>query len=366
MSLYIHIPFCSKKCFYCSFAIFIGNEQHIDLYLRCLKKEIRQYKKKKVKSVYIGGGTPTFLNGRQLEKLFNIIKEKFYFKDTAEITIEANPEDLTLDKLKLIKQLGINRFSLGVQTFSDKYLKMLGRNHNVECSVKAYENIRRAGFENINLDLIYGFDGQTLKELESDVKDICRLGSEHLSLYTLGIEKNSNFFTKKIQVPDNQSAAKQYLLVKKIVKQYGFRQYEVSNFAKSKKKSTHNLNYWQGGDYIGLGMGAHSHIKARRFWNTDKFFEYTRMMEDQGFSMLGEERLKNKERLIEALLFGLRMNKGVNVERLEKKYSCRIDCDRQKKIDYFISRELLVKKGDVLKVTQSGQLLLDELSSRLI
>jgi len=196
-SLYIHIPFCEQKCFYCSFVVSIGQEQRMDTYLDCIALEAHRYKGEQVKTIYIGGGTPTLMSEKQIQKLNNIIQENFILSQAMEWTIEANPERLNSSKLKLLKTSGINRVSLGVQTMNNKYLKYLGRNHNAQAAVNSYKRIRKAGFENINIDLMFSFPKQTMRELKEDVKTITQLGSDHVSLYLLTIEHPSRFFCQK-------------------------------------------------------------------------------------------------------------------------------------------------------------------------
>lgn len=365
-SLYIHIPFCDKKCFYCSFVIAVGQRHRVSQYLEALAKEASLYKGTKVDSVYIGGGTPTFLDEKALSNLFAMIRNNFEFDWAQECTIEANPEGLDVAKLKLLKNLGVNRVSLGVQSLNDQYLKYLGRNHDAKKASMAFETIRRAGFDNVSVDLMYGFPNQTLPELESDVRQLAEWQSEHLSLYTLTIEEHSRFFVKDIQTPSGAMAVKHYELVTKILAENSFLQYEISNFAKKDKESRHNLNYWQGGDYIGLGVGAHSHLNGKRFWNVSRFMDYLKKMEANQLPIEGSEELSPEKRLMETFLFGLRMNQGINVDGLEDRFQYTIDFERRQKIEDFIKENYLRREGNHLQVTPQGRLVLDELSARLI
>lgn len=231
-SLYIHIPFCERKCFYCSFVVSIGQQERMDVYCDSLIKEAQTYKGSAFKTVYIGGGTPTFLSGVQLERLFLNLRKNFNISENTEWTIEANPEGIPTDKLKLLKNLGVNRISLGVQSLSDRYLKYLGRNHSKETAVRAYNNIREAGFDNVNVDLMFGFRNQSMEELKNDVNALTSLKSEHVSLYALTIEKDSRFYTQKVQLQGDEFQSNQYTLITRLLKEAGFKQYEVSNFAR--------------------------------------------------------------------------------------------------------------------------------------
>jgi len=365
-SLYIHIPFCERKCFYCSFVVSIGQNHRVDLYLDCLEHEARFYKGESIDTIYIGGGTPTLMAENQLKRLFHIIREYFLFPIDIEWTIEANPEGLNNSKLLLMKKEGINRISLGVQSFNNKYLKYLGRNHDSALAIKTFTEIKKAGFDNINVDLMFSFPNQTIAELKKDVEALKELECDHLSLYTLTIEKNSKFYAQKIQLADNQNQAKQYMFVCDALKQNGFEQYEVSNFAKPAKISKHNVNYWDGGHYIGLGVGAHSHIGARRFWNISRTMEYISRMQKGHSVQEGYEELSQSDKMKEVLLFGLRMNRGINKNQMEERFGCFLDDEQQKKIDQFVQEGFLIREKECYRTSCKGRLVLDELCAQLI
>ncbi|MEI7998440.1 MAG: radical SAM family heme chaperone HemW [Candidatus Omnitrophota bacterium] len=353
-SLYIHIPFCSHKCLFCSFPIVVAQTNRADDYLDRLEQQAKQHKENLLDTVYVGGGTPSILSQDQLKRLMNIIKNNFYLTDNCEITMEANPEGIDKAKAIVIKDLGFNRISLGVQSLDDRYLKFLGRRHNAMQAKVAYSVLREAGFNNINLDLMYAFPSQTNQELEKDVRSIASLGSEHLSLYTLTIEPKSRFYTQTLKLDDNDKLANDYQNVISILKEYYFEQYEVSNFAKEGYQSVHNRNYWLGGAYIGLGMGAHGFEGGRRYWNKEKFQEYLM----KGDAIEGYEDLDSKTLAIEKVLFGLRMNEGVDVAL--------IPSDKRGAVDDLLRSGFLIEENSRLKVTAKGQLVLDELSVRLV
>ena len=365
-TLYIHIPFCKKKCFYCSFVVSVGQERRIDPYLDGLEKEAQQYCGEKIQSVYIGGGTPTFMGCDELKKLFDIIHKYFCVISGAEWTIESNPEGLHYSKLKLLKEEGVNRISLGVQSLDDKYLKYLGRNHDSSMTIAAFDRIKEIGFDSINMDLMFAFPGQTMSELRKDVEALMPLGSDHLSLYTLTVEEHSRFYARNIQLEDDQYQATQYLLVCDILKREGFEQYEVSNFAKPLKISQHNLNYWQGGQYIGLGVGAHSYIDGERFWNTSRLNDYMSSMRKGASAKEGSEVLTSFDQMKEVVLFGLRMNRGISVERIKERFGCFLNDEQKEKIDCFIGNGFLVQENGYLKASSKGLLVLDELCAQLV
>lgn len=366
VSLYIHIPFCHNRCSFCSFVVAIGKQNHIDAYLEALAKEARKYKGVSLETIYIGGGTPSFLDTAQLKRLVEIVKNNFHFKTNAEFTIEANPENIDLQKARLLYDMGVNRISLGVQSLNDKYLKFLGRPHDSQGALKSYQCLRKAGFSNISLDLMFSFPHQTTAEIEKDVEGLTSLGSEHLSLYTLTIEEGSKFHKLNVELENDHLRSQQYVRVTELLEEKGFLQYEISNFAKPQKESRHNCVYWQGGEYIGLGIGAHSHLEGRRFWNTPNLTQYIAKITEGVSPVLDSEQLDLPARFMETFLFGLRMNCGVHVSGLEERFSYALPLEKRKLIDEFISDGFLTRRNNILQTTLKGRLVLDEISARLI
>jgi len=357
-SLYVHIPFCSRKCLFCSFVIAVGQEHRREDYVNALVKEIKSNNGKNLQTIYFGGGTPSMLDENHFDQLMHEIRKNFSYEDDIEITIEANPESINFEKAKFLKSLGINRVSLGLQSMNDRFLKFLGRNHDVAMAQEAYESLRSAGFENINLDLMYAFPGQTTQELEEDVRSICSMGSQHLSLYSLTIEPNSRFFASQVKLDQDEKLAEHYLLIAHLSEEYGFKQYEVSNFSKSGFESAHNKNYWLGGPYLGLGLGAHGFDGKRRSWNVPRLQDYLERINQEKSVVEDFEDLSHEQLAMEKVLFGLRMNEGIACEL--------IPATRHQKIDEFVAQGFLCKDQGMLKVTNQGRLVLDELSSRLI
>lgn len=365
-SLYIHIPFCQKKCLYCSFVVSIGQEKRVDDYINALEKEMYQHDAANLKTIYIGGGTPTYLNCDQLQRTFDVIKQKFVFDKDIEITIESNPEGLDLKKLKLLKTLGVNRISLGIQSLNDERLKLLGRVHDKQKALDAFNALREAGFNNINVDMMFAFPNQTQQDLESDLKEMICLGSEHVSIYALTIEKNSQFFAKKVRLDEESTQADQYVFVRDFLEQHGFAQYEVSNFAKQGFESLHNINYWTGGNYLGIGVGAHAHMDGRRSWNVSKLMEYLKCLDGDGSPQEGFEDLSKDEQFIESILFGLRMNRGIVISEYEKCYGCKLSEGRAKVVEQLVQENFLQYNDGFLQTTRQGQLVLDTISAQLI
>ncbi|MBF0485837.1 MAG: radical SAM family heme chaperone HemW [Candidatus Omnitrophica bacterium] len=364
-SLYIHIPFCEKKCPFCSFAVAASQMNRCDEYIGALEKEALSFKGTPVMSVYVGGGTPSCLSLAQMERLWAVIAGNFCFSSDCEKTFEANPESMDPEKARLLKSLGINRVSLGLQSMNDERLKYLGRGHNVFKAKEAFKTLRSAGFKNLNVDLMYGFPGQTPEELDADFRKITALGSEHLSIYNLTIEKKSLFYVQKKSV-DNETQGRLYELILRRAHQESFFQYEVSNFSRQGFESRHNLNYWQGGEYIGLGVAAHSHLEGRRRWNVDTLPLYLAAMRDTKSAMAGSEELLPGDKFMETFLFGLRMNSGVDLYALERRMKVKFPEGKSDELGSLIEAGFLEEDGPVVRVTDKGRLVLDEISARLI
>ena len=365
-SLYIHIPFCHKKCFYCSFVVSIKQEHRIEQYLDCLEAEARHYKAEKIKTIYIGGGTPTLLNEKQLDRLFKIIYKNFSLLENLEFTCEMNPEGIDKNKLQVLKNAGINRLSLGIQSFNNQYLKYLGRNHSASLAMKTFQQIRKSGFTNVNVDLMFSFPNQSMDDLKRDVEKVLELKSEHISLYALMIEENSRFYVKNIELQRGDIQAQQYQFVCDRLAESGLTQYEVSNFSLAGKTSEHNINYWQSGRYIGLGVGAHSYIGGRRWWNTSKLISYISSLQSGCLPQEGFENISVQGEFKEFVLFGLRMNRGVNIREIEAKLGVSFSLEQSQKIEALVREGFLVWRDEFLRTTSKGRLVLDEICSQII
>ena len=365
-ALYIHIPFCKSKCFYCSFVSFEKKEELIPSYLEALKKEAQRHKGVFLKTLYIGGGTPTVLSTDELKSLFSIIHSNFKIADGSEVTLEANPATFDFKKAEVLRDLGITRISLGVQSLNDKYLKWLGRPHTAKEAISSFDLLRRVGFGNINCDLIYGLPGQTEKEIKEDIEQLVSWGSEHISLYSLSIAEGSCLAARNIQPVSAQHQATQYQFVVELLKDKGFLHYEVSNFAKSGYFCRHNINYWRGGAYIGLGAGAHAHLDGSRSWNVADIGSYITMIQKTGSAKKGEERLSRFKRFMETFLIGLRLSEGIDFLELESRFGVKLAQEKKDVLKGFIQHGLLTEEGRCLKATLQGMMVLDEICSRLI
>ena len=363
-SIYVHVPFCARKCPYCSFAVVVGQEHRTEEYLDAVEREAVRYAGTQVMSVYVGGGTPSVLPDAGLARLAMII-DRYFSVGNTERTIELNPESMTPAKASLLHALDFSRVSLGIQSVGPKYLSYLGRTHDPAQGCDVFKMLRDAGFDNINVDLMFGFPGQTMPELDADIDAVLALGSEHISIYALTVEPRSIFAVRREKISDDAQAAF-YRRVCERLNAAGVRQYEVSNFARDGFASIHNLNYWQGGDYIGLGMGAHSHLEGERFWNTDTFPKYLDMMRHGDTAVVDREKLAPAEKMVEALLFGLRMNAGVDLDELQRRFGCGLAPEKIEELENLIAAGFIVEEGARICATDKGRIVLDEISARLI
>lgn len=364
--LYIHIPFCKSKCPYCSFVSFKERDEDLDPYLVALQKEALYFKGQEVSSIYIGGGTPTILDKKRLEFLFSIINVNFPLSPGAEVTIEANPATFDLGKAECLRDYGVTRVSLGVQSFNNKFLGFLKRPYDRTQVLEAVDILKQANFKNINLDLMYGLPGQDAKEIEEDVRTLLSLSCSHASLYTLSIEAGSEFYKNNLRLLSSDLQASYYELVRKMLLEAGFSHYEISNFALNNFECRHNLNYWKGGTYLGLGVAAHSYIDGRRFWNTERLDVYVNLLH-QGFSAkAGEEHLDLLGQLMESFLIGLRLTEGVDLKKLEAMHQVKLPEEKERQIFEFIRGGFLENENSLFRTTAKGMMVLDELCGRLI
>lgn len=308
-SAYIHIPFCNSLCHYCDFCKIKYDEKKVDEYLDVLEKEIKKnYKGEVLKTIYIGGGTPSSLSLNQLEKLFEIID--LFERKNAEITFEINCESIDLKKLKFLKKK-VNRLSFGVQTFDDELLRYLGRNHSSEMAIEKIKEAFLIGFDNISVDLIYGIKNQTTQGLKKDLDIIKDLRIPHVSTYSLMLKKGTNFFESENYIEEDLEF-EMYNLVCSELSEYSH--YEISNFGKKNYFSKHNLVYWNNEQYYGFGMGASGYVGDVRYKNSENFIDYVNGLRD-------EEVLSLNEVIQNEFILGLRKTEGISLEKFEKKFN---------------------------------------------
>lgn len=357
LGLYIHIPFCERKCNYCDFYSAFYNKDTLSVYLSALKGEISKWGgniNRPIDTVYIGGGTPSLL-GEEIISLLHSIKENFTILPDAEITVEANPSS-SGDFLSFVKTAGVNRLSIGVQSGCDKTLKTLGRTHTVNDARKTVANARELGFENISVDLMIALPDSNIDTLQKDIDFILSLEPEHISSYILKVEPNTVFAKKYdgLNLPDDDDTAEQYLYMCKAFQKNGYNHYEISNFAKGDKLSLHNLKYWVGKDYLGLGPAAHSCLDGKRFYyprDLQGFIKNPQTVPD------GESGDKS-----EKLMLGLRLSRGVDLHQIYGE----IPEDIKKKIDLLEQAGYIKANLPYISLTDSGMLISNSIITELL
>lgn len=351
--LYIHIPFCVKKCDYCDFVSFSGCEGHFEKYIDALIRELDKYRGEKVDSIFVGGGTPSVLPPRLIERLCRAVSERFDIADNAEWTIEANPE--TLDKQKTEAMLcgGINRISIGVQSFDDTELSAVSRIHNAKRAEKAVYEAYESGFKNINIDLMVSLPNQIVQSFKNTLEKAVSLPVTHISVYSLIIEEGTPIANKyrsgEYKMPDEDLDRNLYAYTGDYLKQYGFNQYEISNYAKNGFESKHNLKYWDCKEYIGAGVSAHSYTDGVRFYNTSNLNEYL-----DGITRVGEERLSDKDMQSEFMILGLRKTDGINEKDFFNRFNLDINSVYGDVIDKYEKLGLLKRDRGILRFTAKG------------
>ena len=368
-SAYVHIPFCTQICYYCDFSkVFIKN-QPVDSYLEHLLEEFRSYDIQKLRTLYIGGGTPTALSAPQLEVLLDGLTKNLDLSVLEELTIEANPGDLDADKIAVLKQSPVNRVSLGVQTFDDKMLKKIGRSH-LEKDI--YENIDRlklAGFDNISIDLIYALPGQTMAQVKDNVAKAISLDIPHMSLYSLILENHTVFMNRmrrgKLPLPKEELEAEMFEYIIAELERAGFEHYEISNFSKLGFESRHNLMYWDNAEYYGIGAGASGYVNGVRYKNHGPIRHYLNAVE-AGNARITEEHLKQREQMEEEMFLGLRKKSGVSMARFEEKFGRSFDGLYGEIIRDLVQQGLIQVDGDRVRMTKRGLFLGDTVAERFI
>ena len=358
ISLYIHIPFCVRKCLYCDFPSFSGMESIFDDYVRMLCREIDEtysdYRGMEVKSIFVGGGTPSVLPPALLGRISDKIFSRFDVDSKAEITIETNPGTKKKKKLAEMKSMYFNRLSMGLQAWQDRLLKKLGRIHTADEFETNFLQARDAGFKNINVDLMFALPAQSLDDWQETLEKVIKLRPEHISAYSLIIEEGTPFFDMfdrgEIKETDEVTDRKMYYLAKEMLSDKGYKQYEISNFAKEGFECYHNKVYWRTEEYQGFGLGAHSYADGVRFHNTYDMKEYLR---GEGLR-LDKEFLSLQEKQEEFMFMGLRMNEGVSEAEFLRRFGESMDSVYGDEIKELISEELLVKKDGRLSLTDRG------------
>lgn len=356
LGIYIHIPFCKQKCFYCDFCSFANKNEMQGKYVETVINEIKNITHKEkytVTTIYLGGGTPSILNPNYIKNILQEIKSSFEILDDAEITIEINPGTVNEEKLKRYKEYGINRLSIGLQSANDKILKNIGRIHDYKQFEETFFYARKCGFKNINVDLMIGLPTQAIEDVKQTLEKIIQKNPEHISVYSLIIEEGTIIEKlineNKLQLPDEETERIMYWTVVNELKENGYNQYEISNFSKKTYESKHNTNCWKQNQYIGLGTSAHSYLNKKRYSNTNNIEEYIKNIQENNISknITIHEEQTEESTMNEYMLLGLRMIQGININEFKQKF----------KIDPTIKyKEILEKlqKENLIQITETS------------
>lgn len=360
LGIYIHIPFCKSKCYYCDFTSYSNQCEKIEGYIQEVIKEMNQqdFSQYNITTIYIGGGTPSYIDEKYIKLLVETLKVKLAKNQTKweemEITIEVNPGTVTRQKLEQYKKIGINRISIGLQSTNDKLLKQIGRIHNYQEFLEAYQLVKEVGFQNINIDLMIGLPNQTIQDIKQTLKEIKKLEPDHVSIYSLIVEEGTKIeqliHKGELQLPEEEWERQMYWYVKNTLELEGYHHYEISNFAKKGKESKHNKNCWEQKEYIGLGATAHSYIKGVRYSNADfsedGSWDFTHKKVEE------EQTLEDKKK--EYMLLGLRKIDGVSIQKFKEKYSDNPIYLFREEIDKLVKQGLLEVDGDWIRLTNKG------------
>ena len=383
ISFYIHIPFCQIKCPYCDFNTYENIENFIPNYMKAINIEINNWKKillpYTINSIYFGGGTPSYISSSYIKEIINLLKSKFSINKNSEITLEANPVDLNLNKLSSYLDIGVNRLSIGIQSFSNSLLKKLGRNHDQKSAIKSIENTFKAGFKNFNVDLMYGIPDQSINQWRSSLIKIKTYEINHLSTYNLTFEQGTPFYNWKKQgkliAPKDKKVEDMYLLQKELLSEMGYIHYEISNWSKPKMQSNHNLRYWSGNNYIGVGAGAHSYFNNRRFSNIKSPKKYIEKMISRNISQSNnffkemsnigiiheQEILSSKDILFDRIMLNLRLIKGIKHKDINKEFNINFSRKFKYLLSELVDLELIEENSKITKLTDKGILLSNEI-----
>lgn len=368
--IYIHIPFCRQACHYCDFHFSTHLKNQNDVVSAIVKELItrKNYFNESVKTIYFGGGTPSLLTTGQIEAILETISIHFAVADDVELTFEANPEDISLERSVQLKDLGINRLSIGIQTFNEEKLKWMNRAHDLDQTYQAFEYARNAGFQNISLDLIYALPNVEDNYWKEDLDRAVGLGPEHISLYGLTIEEKTVFGSQKkkgvLKEVSEDLAADQYFFAVEFLKENGYQQYEISNFGKPDHYSRHNLAYWAGTSYLGVGPGAHSFDGGSRQMNVRNNHQYLRAIGHEQI-YFEVEHLTLTDLINERILTSLRRSIGIDLEELKEKFDLDLIEAFPLLIEGFIGKDLMIHADGHLKLTTAGFLVADEIALQL-
>ncbi|UDI79276.1 oxygen-independent coproporphyrinogen III oxidase [Staphylococcus taiwanensis] len=361
-SAYIHIPFCVRICTYCDFNKYFIDKQPVDQYLTALIKEMNTSKFRNLETMYVGGGTPTALSENQLERLLKAITSTFTIN--GEFSFEANPDELTFEKVKLLKDYGVNRISMGVQTFKPELLNILGRTHNTNDIYHAVDNARKAGIESISLDLMYHLPNQTLEDFSESLDLALQMNIDHISSYGLILEPKTQFYNLyrkgQLKLPNEDLGAEMYQYLMQKLSNTPFEQYEISNFAKAKHQSEHNKVYWLNEEYYGFGAGASGYVQGERYTNLNPVQHYINAINKDQRPILSSNFPTYEERMEEEMFLGLRMNEGVSRERFALKFDQPLENVFGQTINELKEKKLLQEHEGYIYLTERGKVIGNE------
>ena len=373
VGLYIHIPFCKKKCEYCDFVSYAGKESLVDSYMKWLKYEIKEVgegnrldyedgldKAINVETIYIGGGTPSVISANYIEEIMEVIKSNYNISENAEITIEVNPGTVDEDKLEKYRKSGINRLSIGLQATQDRLLEKIGRIHTFNEFINTYSAARVVGFKNINVDLMLGLPKQSIEDLEESLDKVIELKPEHISVYSLIIEEGTPFYKKveegKLDLPSDEIERKMYWMVKAKLEEAGYNHYEISNYAKKGFESKHNVSCWNQGEYIGFGVAAHSYTNDVRYSNIDNIEKYIENFEKNSEidNFVFHEKLNLESKMKEFMILGLRKIEGVNISDFKNKFGQNPIFLYRKELEKLTNEDLIEIDGNKIRLSNKG------------
>lgn len=358
-NIYIHIPFCKQKCKYCSFVSFPKLELKQD-YINALKKEITNYyKNEKLKTIYFGGGTPSLLKISEMEQILSLLN----FNTETEVTVEINPETINFEYLQSLKKIGVNRISIGCQTFDDKILCEIGRKHSSDDVVIAVKYAQKAGFDNINLDFIYGLPNQKIEDFSKDLEKAVSLEIQHISLYGLKIDEGCYFYKNPPKnLPDDDIQADMYLKAIEVLTGQEFEHYEISNFAKQGFQSQHNLNYWDNNSYYGFGCAAHGYVNGIRYSNNSNIDLYLA----NPLCHKTEHKVTQQERLEEEIFLGFRKLAGINVEKINENFGIDFRKKYASQVKEFVGNRYLLETNTGYRLSDTGILISNNILSEFL
>lgn len=354
IGLYIHIPFCKQKCIYCAFLSFCDKQKYVLDYFKKLREELlchkNRLKGKRLSTIYIGGGTPSVVDANLIRDLLEFIKKNFVIKTDAEISIESNPDSITKEKALIWRDCGINRVSVGLQSVDDDMLKLLNRPHTFSQYLMAIQVLKDAGFENINSDILIGLFGQSKDELKETIQTLSRLNLTHISAYGLMVEENTPLnklvIEKKIVLPAEDEAVKLYNTAYAELKKYGYNRYEISNFCKKNFECKHNLNYWNRGEFLGVGLGSYSFLNGEHFENTTSLEDYLNLP----YKRKNIEKETQKTKVEETIMLALRLEKGLDLKKFNRDFNIDFEQKYQSQIKKLLESNLIKIENGFLKI----------------